>query len=77
LGSISPTFLQALFAPKKLQSQNVTREKLFEALLYKKFSSKMLMKLTPGADFTNILHKAFTLTKKCKKYNQALSFLRF
>jgi len=42
--------LQASFAPiffpKKFQSQNVTREKLLEALLCKKNVRKMLMKLT-------------------------------
>jgi len=32
---------------KKLQSQNVSREKLRKALLYKKGARKMLMKLTP------------------------------
>jgi len=44
------------FCSKKLQSQNVTREKLFKALLYKKFTRKMLMKLTPdGRCFTSEL----------------------
>jgi len=37
------------FCAKKLQSQNVTREKLREALSYEKLSCKMLMKLTPEA----------------------------
>jgi len=36
------------FCTKKLQSQNITREKLREALLYKKFTRKMLIKLTTG-----------------------------
>jgi hypothetical protein len=40
------------FCAKKLQSQNVTREKLRQLLLYKKSSHKMLMKLTTGVDFT-------------------------
>jgi len=47
--SISSTFnarlLRQYFCAKKLQSQNVTREKLHEAILYKKFARKMLMKL--------------------------------
>jgi len=43
------------------QSQNVTREKLREALSYKKCSHKMLMKLTPGLNFINVLRTAFTL----------------
>ncbi len=34
------------FCAKKFQSQNVTREKLYKALLYEKFFRKMLMKLT-------------------------------
>jgi len=50
--SISSTYYSGLlrqyYCDKKLQSQNVTREKLLEALLYKKFEHKMLMKLTPG-----------------------------
>jgi len=48
---ISTTFyychLCQYFCAKKIQSQNVTRDKLHEALSYKKLSSKMLMKLTP------------------------------
>jgi len=50
--SISSTFYAGLlyqyFCTKKLQSQNLTREKLRKALLYKKFAHKMLMKLTQG-----------------------------
>jgi hypothetical protein len=42
-----PFFCQYPFA-KKLQSQNVTREKLRKALSYKKCAHKMLMKLTRG-----------------------------
>jgi len=36
------------FCAKKLQSQNITREKLCEELLYKKIERKMLVKLTPS-----------------------------
>jgi hypothetical protein len=39
--------LRQYFCAKKLQSQNVTREKLLEALLGKRFEHRMLMKLTP------------------------------
>ena len=39
--------------------QNITREKLREALSYKKHMHKMLMKLTPGVNFTYILWLAF------------------
>ncbi len=48
--SISSTYyvwlLRWYFCVKKLQSQNITREKLGKALLYKKLTHKMLMKLT-------------------------------
>ncbi len=36
-----------------------TREKLCEALLYEKHAYKMLMKLTPGVNFTNMLMYSF------------------
>jgi len=45
-------FFHQYFSTKKLQSQNVTREKLCKALLYKKFARKMLMKLTKGGKKT-------------------------
>jgi hypothetical protein len=48
--------LRQCFCAKKLQSQNLTLEMVREALLYKKFACKMLMKLTPGVNFINILH---------------------
>jgi hypothetical protein len=35
------------FAAIKLQSQNVTREKLLKALMYKKLKGKIKMKLIP------------------------------
>jgi len=40
--------LHQYFCTKKLQSKTVTREKLRKAHGYKKFSRKMLMKLTQG-----------------------------
>jgi len=50
--SISSTFFEQLlrqyFCAKKLPSQNITREKMHNLLLYKKFVHKMLMKLRPG-----------------------------
>jgi len=56
LVSISSTFYAHLFCQyffaKKLQSQNVTSEKLLKAFSYEKFEQTMLMKLTIG--FTNI-----------------------
>ncbi len=48
--SISSTFygqiLPQYFCAKKLQSQNVTREKLVKSLWYKKRARTMLMKVT-------------------------------
>jgi len=41
------SFCVNIFAPKKLQSQAATREKLRKALWYEKVALKMLMKLTP------------------------------
>jgi len=52
LVSILSTFYKCLFCQyfcaKKLQSQNVTREKLHKALLYKNHVRKMMMKLNSG-----------------------------
>jgi hypothetical protein len=55
---------------KKLQSQNVTREKLRKRLLYEKGDWKMLMKLTPGLNFINVLRTGFTLAdpESVKRY---------
>jgi len=48
--------IKVLFLPKSFcQSQNVTREKLREALLYEKRARKMLMKLTPVKPFLHAL----------------------
>jgi hypothetical protein len=51
LESILSTFYEQLLCQyscnKKLQSQNIPREKLCKRLSYKKGASKMLMKLTP------------------------------
>jgi len=56
--SISSTFYASLlrqyFCGKKLQSQNITREKLCKALSYKIFLCKMLMKLSTDV-LTHIL----------------------
>jgi len=43
---------------KKSQSQILIKEKLCKALLYKKGASKMLVKLSTGGNFTNILQAA-------------------
>ncbi len=69
--TISSTFYEQLlhwysFA-KKLKSQTVRREKLGIALLYQKGMSKMLMKLTPVVNFTNILWTAFPPISFCQK----------
>ncbi len=58
LVSISSTFYMCLFCgyfcAKKFTKPNVSREKLFNLLLYKKLTCKMLMKLTAGVNFINI-----------------------
>jgi len=52
LWSISSIFYEQLLSQysfaKKFHSQNVSRKKLRKTLSYKKVSSNMLMKLTPG-----------------------------
>jgi len=59
LVSISSTFYEQLLCQyicsKKLQIQNVTREKLRKALSYENFSRKMLMKLNLGNDLIKLL----------------------
>jgi len=47
------SFCANILWPKKLLSQTVIRKKLSEALSYKKFARKMLMKLTPMVNFIN------------------------
>jgi len=44
------------------QSQNITRKSCQKRRLYKQSTWKMLMKLTPGLNFINVLRTAFTLT---------------
>jgi hypothetical protein len=51
-------FLYKILAPK-ITKPNVTREKLLNFLAYEKCVHKMLMKLTPAVNFTNILGAAF------------------
>jgi hypothetical protein len=52
--------------------QNVTRKKLPKILAYKKGVQKMLMKLTSGVNFINILQAAFVPIdpKSVKRYSQ-------
>jgi len=70
--SISTTFYEQIcaniLAPKKLQSQAVSREKLRKTFSYKKVMSKMLMKLTPYSPIPLFARKSsyyffFTLKK--------------
>ena len=51
---------------KKLQSHTVIRDNLCKARLYKKGNNKMLMKLTPGLNFTNI----FTLRFYARRFQK-------
>jgi len=53
----------ALYFAKTLQSQSV-RKKWRKELSYEKGPHKMLMKLTPVVDFTNILQATFLLFQK-------------
>ncbi len=57
LWSISPTFYENLLlwfpCAKKLQSQNVNREKVRKTLVWGKAACKMLVKLKPGAQLWN------------------------
>jgi len=53
------TSFAPIFSGKKLQSQTVSREKLHKTLLYKKVPHKMLVNLTQGVNFINVLDTAF------------------
>jgi len=61
-GSISSTFYEDCLADillPKITWPKCNREKLREALLNEKRASKMLMKLTAGVNFINILRANF------------------
>jgi hypothetical protein len=58
LSTFYARIVRQYFFTKKFQTQNVSREKLRKALSYEKFAIKMLMKLTEGVDFNNILFAA-------------------
>jgi len=82
-GSISPTFLRAAFtpvAPQSVRTQS-SRQYLFTLLVSTcvKAVRRMLMKLSPGLDFTNILCSAFMPVASESKKRQPtwLYFLRF
>jgi hypothetical protein len=51
----------------------VIKEKLLEALLYKKIEHKMLMKLAPLVNFTNILQATFVPIFFCQKITKPKS----
>jgi hypothetical protein len=57
----------------------MTREKLHEALLYKKCARKMLMKLTVSANFINVLQQLLSkqILKVQKKTENLTVFLHF
>jgi len=77
--SISSTFYKSLFwqyfSAKKFQSQNVIREKLCKAILYKKFAHKMLIKLTPEVTIFNALDSNAWTWQTNKKSLSKGSFL--
>jgi len=53
-------FLYKILAPK-ITKPNVFREKLLNLLSYEKRAGKLLMKLTPFVNYTNILQATFLL----------------
>jgi hypothetical protein len=56
------SFCVNIFAPKTCKDKlSVTREKLCKTLSYEKVAHKMLIKLTPGLYFINVLNTAITL----------------
>jgi hypothetical protein len=57
--------LRQYFSAKKLQSQNVTREKVLKVLSYEKFPSKMLMKLIPLTHGVNFINICSFFVQKC------------
>jgi len=69
--SISSTFDSCIFRTKGIFCQNVTREGLHEALLYKKCARKMLMKLTVSANFINVVLQQL-LSKQILKVQKRL-----
>jgi hypothetical protein len=75
LGSISPTFYALIFHTKVHSKPNSKQRKNFCT----KCAHKMLMKLTQGVNFTNILCAAFIhADPKCaKKSNDLTVFLSF
>jgi hypothetical protein len=81
--SISST-LRAHFLPmfwrKKIAKPNIIRENLLNLLLYEKHANKMLMKLTPGVNFINILQSTFgpifLCQKDLKSHNVSIEKLR-
>jgi len=69
--------LQRYSCAKKLQSQTVTREKLRKILLFEKCARQMLMKLTPGVDFINILQAAFSYERVLRSFSLLTVFVYF
>jgi len=69
-GQFHQHFMWEFFVRKCFGQLHVTKEKLPKRLLYKKSAHKMLMKLTPGLNFINILCTAFTLAdpESVKRY---------
>jgi len=82
--SISPIFYRQLLgqysSAKNYKSQTVSRarEKLRKTLSYKRAAHKMFVKLTPEANFINVLRAAFTHAdpKRAKKTDDLPIFLR-
>jgi hypothetical protein len=53
-----------ILASKKVQTKNVSTKKLNAKLLYKKFTHKIMVKLTTGVDFTQSSKAAHSVLVK-------------
>jgi hypothetical protein len=60
------------FCQKKLQSHTIIRIKTVKLLLHKKAARKMLVKLTPGVNFINVIRARFSYKFFAKAKTQQL-----
>jgi len=74
---ISSKFYAQIFRTKRLFLLNVTREKLREALLYKKRTHKMLMKLTTVRKFASNHPQHSWSIRRLRKNSQKCILLEF
>jgi hypothetical protein len=67
--------LRQYFCAKKVQTLNLSTKKLCPKLSYEKGVRKMLVKLTPGVNFTNLMAQSvnapiFVIQFNQQKYSQ-------